>query len=758
MRMAVGGNMRSSTVTSSAHLMATENHLSTKKSCFLTSLPLQLRRPDGFLGDACAANEAQSMMQGMVLWAIDSDLGGKKFERLCVDLLYRNGYKDIVPIEPQDGGRDAEELPRKGRDRDGCLSFFQFSLEAGWKSKIRKDAAKLHRRGGEFTYLVFVTSRRARGVDIDELRGEFRLKYGWTLIVYSREWLRLQLEEANTDLSKRYLGIRIQAKPKTPSWIVGPRLQVKTGLKPSLRAMESGAFDRTIDLLLGFLDSQPESAVAWQLLAWAEYRLERFDEALSHINRAIKLREEPHFQLVRACILAERGIRDQNKPELRLAESLFRAGLSIIGDEGGMAHYNLGNVLSALKKFPEAIEQYKLALKQERNRPEIWKNLGSAYHESGDHDSEMKCLDRALELDPLLPEALASKAVSFIIDLSKPQEAVPLLEAAYRSQPAIATRWPKFWYWLVTGCVQANNLPQAFKWVEEGLSHQPGSRSLSHLKSSILAELHDTDAAWASKARAFWTGELAAEAMNFEARKQLALAENAAGNSGSAWQLVDSCLPLFDLQAGISLQDIGLNVEQGLDAVEFLPEYIRFRASFPLSNIWEPTSSEEFSEEMNLTAQNHLSVYLAIPFGIGYRQLKKDRKDLTAFFDAIRQPLISSFVASIRRFSPSIDAANGDIKKMAALTTSSAALLANAAQYEFTHQVSWMLGAFGVGQEQVTTAFVAYPKIDVSVNVLTESVIELMRAHLPSQEEKASRAPFRLTKKQTKTTRKVTNR
>lgn len=406
-------------------------------------------------------------MQSMVLWAIDSELEGSKFERLCVDLLYRNGYKDIIPIEPQDGGRDAEELPRKGRDRDGCPSFFQFSLEAGWKAKIRKDATKLHRRGAQFTYLVFVTSRKVRGVDIDQLRAEFRSKYGWTLIVYSREWLRLQLEEANPDLSKKYLGIRIEAKPKTPSWLFDPKSQAKARFKPILRAMESNAFDRTIDLLLGFLDSQPESAVAWQLLAWAEYRLERFDEALSHINRALKLLNEPGFELVRACILAEKGIRDRSKPELRLAERLFRAGLSQIGDEGGIAHYNLGNVLSALREFPEAIQQYKLALKLEKNRPEIWKNLGSAYHESEDLDSEMKCLDRALELNPLLPEALASKAVSFITDLSKPQEAIPLLEAAYRSQPAIATRWPKFWYWLVTACVEGNELPQAFRWVEE---------------------------------------------------------------------------------------------------------------------------------------------------------------------------------------------------------------------------------------------------------------------------------------------------
>jgi restriction endonuclease Mrr len=35
-------------------------------------------------------------MQSMVLWAIGNELEGAKFERLCVDLLYRNGYKDTL--------------------------------------------------------------------------------------------------------------------------------------------------------------------------------------------------------------------------------------------------------------------------------------------------------------------------------------------------------------------------------------------------------------------------------------------------------------------------------------------------------------------------------------------------------------------------------------------------------------------------------------------------------------------------------------
>jgi hypothetical protein len=81
----------------------------------------------------------------------------------------------------------------------------------------------------------------------------------------------------------------------------------------------------------------------------------------------------------------------------------------------------------------------------------------------------------------------------------------------------------------------------------------------------------------------------------------------------------------------------------------------------------------------------------------------------------IREPLISSFVTSVRRFSPSIVAADGNAKRIAKLATSAGALLANAAQYEFTHQASFMPGVFEIGQERVTTDFVAYPKIDVSL-------------------------------------------
>lgn len=122
-------------------------------------------------------------MGNQVLWTLDNETSARTLERLCVDLLYRTGYKDIVPIAPQDGGRDAQQDPRPGRGQAGEAAFFQFSSEANWKKKVRRDARKLKDGGFDFSTLVFVATREARGVDVDAISEEFLEKYNWTLIV-----------------------------------------------------------------------------------------------------------------------------------------------------------------------------------------------------------------------------------------------------------------------------------------------------------------------------------------------------------------------------------------------------------------------------------------------------------------------------------------------------------------------------------------------------------------------------------------------
>jgi len=287
--------------------------------------------------------------------------------------------------------------------------------------------------------------------------------------------------------------------------------------------------------------------------------------------------------------------------------------------------------------------------------------------------------------------------------------------------------------------------------VDEGLDHQPASGTLLSIKSSVLAKLQHTDPAHASSARSFWRSVLAAEPRNYEARKQLALAENSDGNADEAWGLANECMRFLKMGDDAALQRLGLGVEQCFDALEFLPQYLRFRAEFPLARIWDPDNGKAFSKARNLEAQRLLGAYLAIPFGCGYRQLSEHDPNLSRFFDAIRQPLIASFVATAFSFSPLIEAESGNADKMASLTTAASALMANASQYEFSSQASWKPLLDGMDAGKVSAALQAYPKLDVAMDVMTQSVIAIMTPHLPSEGSAPSngKAPSRRVKKQT---------
>ena len=74
---------------------------------------------------------------------------------------------------------------------------------------------------------------------------------------------------------------------------------------------------------------------------------------------------------------------------------------------------------------------------------------------------------------------------------------------------------------------------------------------------------------------------------------------------------------------------------------------------------------------------------------------------------------------------------------MASLTTAVSALMANAAQYEFTHQASWKPLRDGIDAEKVSAALQAYPKLDVAMDVITQSVIAIMAPHLPSEGQRS---------------------
>jgi hypothetical protein len=76
--------------------------------------------------------------------------------------------------------------------------------------------------------------------------------------------------------------------------------------------------------------------------------------------------------------------------------------------------------------------------------------------------------------------------------------------------------------------------------------------------------------------------------------------------------------------------------------------------------------------------------------------------------------------------------------------------MANASQYEFTHQASWKPLLDGMDAEKVSAELEAYPKLAVAMDVMTQSLIGIMTPHLPPENGAPSKvkAPSRRAKKQ----------
>jgi len=202
-----------------------------------------------------------------ILWALDNEIGDRDFERLCVDLLSREGYRDIVPVGgKKDHGRDAEMGLWDGLSRDNGPTFFQFSLEDRWDRKLRRDADKVVTYGHDIRMFVFVTSQTVTGNKRDSLAEEFAETYGWKLVIYEREWLRHRLENRHQDLAKKYLGVSVTGV--TP----GRRIPFMAPNLPDGFVERPVEFDQLREALDPIESKTPVRA--WQPLI--EHRLEYF--------------------------------------------------------------------------------------------------------------------------------------------------------------------------------------------------------------------------------------------------------------------------------------------------------------------------------------------------------------------------------------------------------------------------------------------------------------------------------------------------
>ncbi len=428
-------------------------------------------------------------MHNQVLWNIDNELDDRQFERLCTDLLSREGYQDILPVGGQrDHGRDAEIRIYRGVHSHCGTTFFQYSLDGRWERKLHRELRNVKRLGHELEAFVFVTSRSITGEKRDKLRAHVLAEFGWALEIFEREWLRHRLEERHPDLAARHLGVSLPLDRTIAERPMDTPPDPPRETQAAWRQFAEERFEAATAAFSELTELNPHDPSLWKALAWSQYSTYRYRDALGSIRRALALDSGDKESLsIKACILTEEGISTGSRAGILRAKEIF--GQLTAADARWVHFYNYGNALEALGEYESARDMLTIAAEMAPDRANVWKNLGTVYFHLHDHKKELRCYDRALKIDPNLPEALCSKAVTLILAYQRFDEARAILQQAIDRDPNIDIRWPRVWYWSALTAHKAGDSESALKSVDAGLDVAPAAEELLNLKTTILAQL-----------------------------------------------------------------------------------------------------------------------------------------------------------------------------------------------------------------------------------------------------------------------------
>ena len=553
-------------------------------------------------------------MYNLILWTIDNEMDGSRFERLCTDLLFREGFKDIIPIGgTHDGGRDAEIRRCKGIRSTGGVTFFQYSLEKNWRNKLERELKKVYAKGHEINFYVFVTSQRATGESRDKLAELATQSYGWQLIVYDREWLRHRLEEAHPDLATKYLGI--------------PEAIVQGHQKSELKPFESKNYKKERAWQLYLKKDYERAAVefkdlvkkdsgnmqVYQALAWCQYVLFRYNKALASINHALEFDEDNRYSLgLKASILTEDGIERGNKANLLLARDIFKQVAE--KSEHWTDHYNYGNVLNALGDYEGARGEFQKAIENNPQQAEIWKNLGSVYHQLRDHEKEIECYDKALTINSQLPQALLGKGIALLIVFGKAREASQLIERSIKAEQSVNSQWPHSWYWLAQAYCEQNDLEKALESVNTGLAVAPSHYGLLNLKALILSKLWRKNQYFFDEAISFFKFRMELFDEDYDSFVELAKLYETTGQETLLRDLLKSYLNMELTDPLAWLKYSNHDLDNFLISLKYYSAYNTFRKSQTISEYLALLRGQGISYDDDF--DNSSFILFSIPFGL----------------------------------------------------------------------------------------------------------------------------------------------
>ena len=373
--------------------------------------------------------------------------------------------------------------------------------------------------------------------------------------------------------------------------------------------------------------AEPGDASAWQALARAQYYLRLYPDALESLERARALAgSSDSLDRLRASILTDSSHSEvlSERTGLFEAREIFTR-LAEDSDEWGN-HYDLGNVLKALADDEGAVQAYEKAISLDGGQAEVWCNLATVQHRLGRHSEELESFNRALELNPDLPEALAGKGSTLLVDHNDGPSAAKLLQRAIEAAPERWAEWLHIWFWLAEAHRIAEDAEQALNVANEGLLRAPSDRYLLNLKATLLSQLARDDASYCSEAISFYRSLIELSPYDYGRRGELLELMEQTGDEDGAWELLEEIFPLIGLDLGeIHLCDLGVSLHACYHGLRLLPNYATYRLQFPVEKYWDKKDELmlDFSQLPRLAtkADQLLTAASAVAFGVYFESL-----------------------------------------------------------------------------------------------------------------------------------------
>jgi tetratricopeptide (TPR) repeat protein len=199
-------------------------------------------------------------------------------------------------------------------------------------------------------------------------------------------------------------------------------------------------------------------------VATSLFELGRYDEALTHINKALEREDRsPGWWLIKAQILSRSGDMDQTflcvaralaldplwdeawgqKGHALLESCRYQEAFeaysraSELDPSDSVWHENMGVSLLKMGRHAEALQCAGRALELRPENARAWAFSGLLYNRLGDYREAIACCDKALEVDATYPEAWADKGLA-LDELGRPHEALECYDKALEIRPDYA--------------------------------------------------------------------------------------------------------------------------------------------------------------------------------------------------------------------------------------------------------------------------------------------------------------------------------